>query len=116
MAAAARFGAGRPGHGPDVDVDPSELRETADQVEAVLTASDADGLTLDLSGGDVGSDELAAAMTSFAASWEDGAGQLVEATQGIASGLRFSAATYEFTDAFAASGLGRLIDNLVGGS
>ena len=97
-----------------MDVDPSELRQSADQVEAVLAASAADGLSLDLSG-DIGDDGLAAAMSSFASSWNDGAAQLVEATQGIADGLRFSAATYELTDAFAASGLGRLIDDLVGG-
>ncbi|GAW49581.1 MULTISPECIES: type VII secretion target [unclassified Nocardioides] len=97
-----------------MDVDPAELRQAADQVEAVVAASEADGLSLDLSG-DVGHDGLAAAMASFASSWEDGAAQLVEATRGIASGLRFTATTYEITDAFAASGLGRLIDDLVGG-
>jgi hypothetical protein len=97
-----------------VDVDPVELRRAADQVDAVVTASEADGLSLDLSG-DVGHDGLAAAMTSFASSWEDGAGQLAEATRGIANGLRFSAATYELTDALAATGLGRLVDDLVGG-
>lgn len=103
-----------PGMGSRMDVDPAQLRAAADQVEAAVSSSGADGLTLDLSG-DVGDDTLAAAMIAFAESWEDGAAQLVEATEGIADGLRFSAATYELTDALAASGLGRLIDDLVGG-
>lgn len=98
-----------------MEVDPAQLRQAADGVEAALAASGADGVSFDLSG-DIGEDTLAAAMTAFATSWEDGATQLVEAAQGMADGLRFSATTYELTDAFVHSGIGKLFTDLVGGS
>ena len=98
-----------------MDVDPPQLRQAAEQVEAALAASGADGLSLDLSG-DVGDDSLAAAMASFATSWNDGAAQLVEATQGMADGLRVAATTYELTEAFVHSTVGKLLTDLVGGS
>ena len=46
-----------------MDVDPPQLRQAADQVEAALGGSGADGLSLDLSG-DVGDDTLASLVTS----------------------------------------------------
>lgn len=98
-----------------MEVDPAQLRLAADQVEAALSAGGADGVSFDLSG-DVGNDTLASAMTAFATSWEDGAAQLVEATQGMADGLRVAATTYELTDAFVESDLGKLLTGLVGGS
>jgi hypothetical protein len=97
-----------------MDVNPAELRAAADQIDALVPASGADGLRLELAG-DVGNDELAAAMSAFATSWTDGAGQLVEATEGIADGLRVAATTYELTDAFVHSKIGSLLGNLVGG-
>ncbi|WP_164519635.1 hypothetical protein [Nocardioides ferulae] len=95
-----------------MEVQPSQLREAADQVDAAVTASGAAGWRLDLSGGDVGDDELAAAMVSFAESWTDGAAQLVEASEGIAGGLRVSATYYELVDTIVDTGFGWLSEHL----